>query len=192
MKKVFLRLLTFVWLTFFITSESEAAKLTSWDITSGLSNIEFVAIQDGSKINGSFKNFSGEILFDKTLLHESKIRIEIDLNSISMSFKEAVDTLKSEDWFDTRIFPKVIFQSKKISKISDDKFHVDGVLNMKGMESRVSFDFSFKEFSKNNAKAVGGFSLKRSGFGVGNADEKKANGVRDDVMVKFAITASAK
>jgi polyisoprenoid-binding protein YceI len=51
-----------------------------------------------------------------------------------------------------KLFQKRFLYRKKFSKISADKFHVDGSLSIKGKELPFGFDFIFKE---NAPKKIG-------------------------------------
>ncbi len=170
-------------------SSNSFAVVKQWQIIADQSKLEFVANQAGSDVKGSFKKFSGEILFDKNALNASKVNIEIDLSSVFTSSSETVETLKSKDWLDIKSFVKATFKSEKFSKISENKFSTTGILTIKNKAVPVKLEFEFKEYSASQAKAVGTATLNRNDFGIGNKDEKLANGVKGVVKVNFEIVA---
>jgi cytochrome b561 len=186
MKKIFFLSLIF---SFFLNQEMAFASIKKWEILADESKIEFFATQDKSTINGSFKKFSGEIFFDKSDLKNSKIIVDINLKSVLASFDGASEMLLEKDWFNAKEFPVAKFSSQKISKILENKFHVDGHLKLKNIELPLSFDFSFKEFSSKKAIAIAEFELNRSAFGVGSKDEKASHDIKDSIKIKFQISA---
>lgn len=175
-------------------SKDSFKKSAEWALISQDSNITFTAIQDNSKISGSFAKFDGKITFDRNRLNNSKIDIEVDTTSIDMSFAEALEAVKSTRWLATRIFPKAVFRSERFVAINkgdfQDRLRVNGSLMIKNKTVPLSFDFVLDEYSKKSAIASGSFTIKRSDFGIGDKMEKRANGVKDEVLVNFKIVAA--
>jgi polyisoprenoid-binding protein YceI len=106
-------LLSFCAVLFFATA-AEAAPVKQWNVVADQSKIEFSVLQNTSQISGEFKSFAAEISFDQANLAKSSAKVEIDLNSLTMSYADALPTAKGKDWFDVKAFPKAIFVSKKI------------------------------------------------------------------------------
>lgn len=169
-------------------SSANAAEVSSWKIVSAQSKLEFRVAQDSSTITGSFKKFDGKINFDKDQLTKSKVAIEIDISSISISLADALGTVQSPEWLSSKAFPKATFTAEKFSAAGKG-FKAEGNLNLKGKSVPASVEFSFEEYSATKAKAVGKAVIKRTAFGVGNADVKKANGVKDEVEINFVVSA---
>jgi len=169
---------------------ANAQQSNAWKINAAQSKLEFKVAQDNSNINGSFKKFSGNIIFDKDQLAKSKIAIDVDISSISMSLPEANSAVQNMEWMAIKSFPKANFTSEKITILADKKtYHADGKLTIKGKTSAAFVEFYFAEYSPTKARANGKATIKRSAYGVGNADLQKANGVKDDVIVAFEIAA---
>jgi polyisoprenoid-binding protein YceI len=162
---------------------------SEWNILSEKSKIEFKANQNGSIISGAFKKFSGKITFNQNKLDESFVEIEVDISSINTSLREVVESLKSSVWFSAKLFPKAIFSAEKFTKISESKFKADGSLTIKGKTIPTQLDFSFSEFSDDKAIAVGTAKINRSDFGIGEKEESKANGIKNEVDITFIINA---
>lgn len=171
-----------------ITFTAGAAEVPAWKINPAQSKIEFKVMQDASTITGSFKKFDGKINFDKAQLAKSKVAIDIDITSITLSFADAIATAQSQEWLATKTFPKATFVAEKFSAAKQG-FRADGNLTIKGKTVPVVLEFSFDDYSTNKAKAIGKAMIKRSAFGVGNSDVKKANGVKDEIEVSFVLTA---
>ena len=78
-----------------------------------------------------------------------------------------------------------------ITRISDTTYVASGTLTIKGKATPISINFNFPEYSETMGKATatGSFAIKRSDFNIGDRDIKKANGVREDVVINFTIKA---
>lgn len=171
----------------FIASSAQALENKPWKIIPEQSKIEFKVVQDSSNISGSFQKFDGKIIFDKAALNASKATINIDTSSIAISLSEAIGTVQSPDWLATKSFPKATFTTNKFSA-SGNNFRAEGNLTLKGKTVPVVLEFTFNEYTTDKARATGKTLIKRSAFGIGNSDAKKANGVKDEVEISFVIS----
>ena len=126
---------------------ANAQQSNAWKINAAQSKLEFKVAQDNSNINGSFKKFSGNIIFDKDQLAKSKIAIDVDISSISMSLPEANSAVQNMEWMAIKSFPKANFTSEKITILADKKtYHADGKLTIKGKTSAAFVEFYFAEY----------------------------------------------
>lgn len=177
-----------VFIAFYCATSAFAADAPAWKINAAQSKLEFKTKQDDADIVGYFKKFSGKINFDKNQLAQSKITIEVEINSIVISMVEASATVQSPEWLSSKAFPKATFTAEKFSK-NKSAYRAEGNLTIKGKTAPVILDFTFEETAPNKARAIGKTTIKRSAFGVGDADVKKANGVKDEVEVMFTVNA---
>lgn len=163
----------------------------AWTIVQEGSKIDFKATQDSSEIPGTFKKFEGNIIFNPDKLSASKITMTVDTSSVAVSFADSIEILKNATWLATTQFPKATFTTNMITRISDTAYVASGTLTIKGKTSPISLNFSFPEYSETMGKATatGSFTIKRSDFNIGDRDIKKANGVKEDVVINFTIKA---
>lgn len=171
------------------SSPEASSVMPAWKIIPEQSKIEFEAKQDSSSIKGSFEKFSGNIIFHPYRTNESKVEIEVDMSSINTSFAEALENLQSAAWLAVAAFPKANFQASQFIPINKNGFRALGKLTIKGKTVPINLDFTLDKFSEKFAHATGKTTIKRSDFGIGNRDVKKANGVKDDVIISFTIAA---
>ncbi|MBU6339279.1 MAG: YceI family protein [Rickettsiales bacterium] len=163
----------------------------SWNIDKENSKIEFVANQDNSSINGSFKDFSGNIIFYPKNLAASKINMTVNTNSANIALANSTEIAKSSTWLDAINFPQATFATNVITQNGDKNYVASGILKIKNKSMPVSMNFTMDEYSEitGKASATGSFSISRSAFGVGDQDPRKANNVKDNVTVNFVIKA---
>jgi polyisoprenoid-binding protein YceI len=168
------------------TNNSDSA----WQIIDNKSKIEFEATQSGSKVNGSFKKFTGKINFDPNTLDKNSVEIEVDTSSIEIPFLEAVETAKSVGWLATATYPKAIFKSSNfVAMPGKNNFSAKGILQLKGKDVPIVLNFNLKAITERFAHALGTVVLKRSDFNIGDKNINKSNGVLDEILVNFEIQA---
>lgn len=172
-------------------SKSNQPNSNNWKIVQEGSKIDFKAFQDVSEVQGSFKKFDGNIVFNPDKLSASKIEMTVDTSSVAISFSDSIEILKNASWLATSQFPKATFVTNNIIRIGDDSYVASGSLTIKGKATPISINFNFLEYSETlgKATAVGSFNINRSDFNIGDRDVKKANGVKEEVTISFTINA---
>jgi polyisoprenoid-binding protein YceI len=176
-------------LSFLIPAMTFAAAPT-WKIDTSKSKIDFTATQNGSPTTGEFKKFDGEIQFDPKQLDSSSIVINVDIGSVTTSYKDIGDPLKTSDWFDTKAFPTAVFKSTKITSAGSNHYVAEGTLTIKGVTLPVKLDFVLDNYSDTAALATGSTSLMRTAYKVGTGDWSKTDTVKDPVKVDFVLAAT--
>lgn len=160
-----------------------------WHIVPDKSSLHFQAIQNNSPIKGEFKKFTGNIEFDQQALNKSHVDITVDTASVTTSFKDVADTLKTAEWLDAKAFPTVTFSAKNFKKISDKNYEAHGQLTLRGKTLPLTLHFTFENYTDTAAVVTGNATLNRTEFGVGQGEWKKTDGVKDPVKINFKIEA---
>jgi polyisoprenoid-binding protein YceI len=119
---------------------------------------------------GFFKQF--EVLFKVSEKDpkEAKFKVKIDVSSIYTNEKKRDKSLISEEYFNSEIYPHIVFRSKSINKTSDG-YKANGSLEMMGTKKDFSFPFNFLGTSTNleNINVAifeGEFEIDRTQFGM--------------------------
>lgn len=160
-----------------------------WHIVPDKSSLYFKAIQNNAPIKGEFKTFTGQIDFDQQALNKSHVDIVVDTASVSTSFKDVSDGLKTAEWFDIKAFPKATFSAADFKKINDKDYEAQGKLTLRDKTLPLTLYFTFEKYTDKEAIVTGHAKLKRTEFGVGQGEWKKTDGVKDDVEINFKIEA---
>ncbi len=163
---------------------------TAWKIVPEKSIINFTATQNNSPVAGKFNSFSGDISFSPSDLATSKINITIYTGSVSASSDDVSSTLKSDDWFAIKPFPKAIFSADKFTKIDEKNYKAEGKLTLRDKTIPTTLNFTLEQFSEHAAKVKGYTTLKRNDFGVGQGEWSKTDSIKDEVKVEFVIEAT--
>src|SRR5258708_7643755 len=125
------------------------ASVPKWEIVPQESSLTFTGTLNNAQTSGKFKSFSGEIQFDPEKLNESKVHIVIDTGSVTTSYVDIAETLKTADWFDIKLFPQAIFQANKFTKTSDKTYQAEGALTIRDKTLPLVVIFTQEEYSEN-------------------------------------------
>ena len=164
----------------------------AWQIDRNNSMITFSAVQNNSPISGTFTLFMGDINFDPAELKTSHVQITVSTGSVTTSYQEVQETLKTAEWFNIKLFPDAIFKADKFTQTGNNTFQANGTLTLRDKTLPVTLAFVLEEYSKTKAVVKGTTTIKRTQFGVGQGEWSKTDGVKDDVQVNFKLVAIRK
>lgn len=168
------------------------AAVPEWQIIPGESSITFTGIQNNAPISGKLEKFNGTIVFDPDQLSKSRVRMVIDMNSVSTTYRDFTSALLTPDWFNVKIFPEAIFESNHFTKLSENKYEADGKIIIRDKTVPIKVTFEGEALSKTKGRVKGVVTLKRTEFGVGQGEWESTDEVNDEVKVNFTITAIMK
>jgi polyisoprenoid-binding protein YceI len=168
------------------------ADTPTWQIVPSKSSLTFTATQNGAPVTGQFESFTGDIHFDPNQLSANNIKIVIDMNSITDSYNQLSDTLKTPAWFNTKLFPLAIFKSNEFKKIGDKTYQSKGMLTIRDKTLPVILTFTQEDYTQNEAMIKGSTIIKRTAFGVGQGEWADTTIIKDDVQINFTIKAIRK
>lgn len=96
-----------------------------------------------SKVRGKFSDVRGTIeITDEPL--DSSVTVTVGLGSIDTRDEQRDGHLRSPDFFDVDNHPDMTFHSTSVTRLSDDRYRVDGDLTIRGVTKQVSLDASFE------------------------------------------------
>ena len=145
----------------------------SLKIGAGRGTIDF-AIGDSRlfRTTGSFKQWQGTLQVDDADVSRSSVSVKVNTASIDMLDAQQAAMLKDADFFDVAKFPEMTYASKRIERLSESAYKVDGEVTLRGITRPMALDVSVTERKPNapagavyaRFKAAG--KLKRSEFGM--------------------------
>lgn len=168
------------------------ADIPVWQVDPKASNIRFTATQNEAPVKGEFKTFTSDIVGDPKQLDTFKIKIVVDVASLSDPYNQLVDTLKGKEWFDTNLFPKATFISNKVTKTGDKTYKAEGNLTIRDKTLPVTLVFKEEENTETKGRIKGSTTLKRTAFGVGQGEWADTKAIKDEVLVEFEVSATKK
>lgn len=151
---------------------TETATLTpgTWVIEPTHSEVGFTVRHLGlSKVRGRFNAFVGSVQVGE-LLEASAIEAEIDLASVDTNNDQRDDHLRSTDFFDTDVQPKMTFVSTSIVN-EGDSGTIAGNLTVNGITRAVELETEFF------GVGVDPYGIARAGFSASTAISRKDFGV---------------
>jgi polyisoprenoid-binding protein YceI len=172
------------------------AAADTFSIVKGHSAAEFQVRHLVTKVRGHFSDFTGTIQVDRGHAEASSVEFTIQSASVSSDNESRDKHLKSADFFDVEKYPTITFRSSRIRKVSDDRFDVTGILDLRGTKKEVTLPVTFLGFQKTPwGGEVAGFetqvTLNRKDFGM-VWNKSLDNGgylVGDDAVITIDIEA---
>jgi len=147
--------------------------LAKWDFDHAHSSIDFtVRHMLVSKVRGRFTKWSGDIQIDEQDPTKSRVAVKIDVSSVDTHEPQRDAHLRSPDFFDAANHPSIEFQSKRITKKSDDRYELTGDLTIRGTTREVSL-----EVERGGIVAKDPWGKRRAGFTATGSIDRKEFGV---------------
>lgn len=97
-----------------------------------------------STVSGRFNKFAGGFKFDPQTGKLEDLKVAIEAASIDTNEPERDKHLKSADFFDVDKFPKLTFESKKISSKNNKPSQIEGDLTIHGVKKTVTLEVDYK------------------------------------------------
>src|SRR3974390_3099779 len=141
------------------------------------SRLEFVGVQAGADFKGVFHKFTAAVDFSPDALANSRIEVQIDMNSADSMDKDRDQTMRGDDIFDVAHSPAAHYVTKSITK-SAAGYSAIGALALRGVSKDGPIHFQFMAAAA-GTKLDGSAKLKRLDFGVGQGDWKSTEWVAD-------------
>lgn len=155
------------------------------------STIKFVPVLMGTKTEGGFKKFSAQIRFDPEKPAQAQARAEIDLQSFDIGFDEAIDEALGPNWFNTKHYPKALFNTTQVKALGNDRFELSGELTIRNQTKPVRFPVALTREANGQARLEGHLVIKRLDFGLGQGPWAATNTVANDVTVQLKLFISS-
>jgi polyisoprenoid-binding protein YceI len=178
----------------FIFSTNLYAAAPEWKIDPAHSGIYFRISHIYSTVNGFFPDFKGEVRFDPSDLKESLFSFKVKVKSINTNNSKRDGHLLSDDFFSTKKYPEMTFESKSISHKEGNQYVVEGVMKIKDVSKTIKLPFTFfgtKQHPFNPKQEVAGFeaqmTIDRLVYQVGNGKFYKMGVVGKDVDVLISL-----
>lgn len=148
---------------------------------------------------GRFNDFTGEIHFDQANPANSRMAFTVQTDSIDTANNSRDGHLKNADFFNSRQYPTITFESTGMRAGSNGSYELTGNLTMMGETNTVTAtvtDLKTGQVRDNDALGFEArFSIKRSDFGMNKylaPDQGEDGGLGNTVNLIVAVEAVAK
>jgi cytochrome b561/polyisoprenoid-binding protein YceI len=151
------------------------AVASDWQVEEGTLNITITQL--GSKVAGSFANWTAAIQFEPRDTPGTAGAVEVTVSIGSLSLGTVTDQAMGPDFFDTETFPTATFTADILA--TEDGYVARGPLTIKGQELDVTMPFTL-DVTDGKATMSGGLTLQRLDFGIGQS-------MADESSLAFAV-----
>jgi len=169
----------------------------TWQIDPAHSRAQFTARHFGiSNVRGDFYNLAGSAEYDGKDVTKAKVKVTIDVNTITTHVAQRDTHLKSADFLEVAKYPTMTFELTSITAAGAGKYKMVGNLTMHGVTKPVTFDLDAPSGiitdPMNGSRRVGAAAsatINRKDFGV-NYDGKLPNGtpsVSDEIKIQLDV-----
>jgi polyisoprenoid-binding protein YceI len=144
----------------------------AWTIDPAHTTVGFKARHMGlSKVKGQFRGFRGEIEGDPSDITSVRGRIEVDMDTVETGNADRDNHLRTSDFFEIDKYPTMVFESKAITKVTDEHYKVVGDLTIKDQTREVELDYEHggEGMDPYGNRKIGGTligTIKRSDWGL--------------------------
>jgi len=150
------------------------------------SEIAFTSRQMGVSVQGRFRIFEAQIVFDPQQPEAGRIALRVDLASAAIGTAETEAELAKPGWFDTRRYPQATFTSATVRPAGPGRFEVIGKLTLKGSSRDLVVPVALQRAGELTL-ASGSFPIRRLDFRIGDGDWSDPSLVADEVLVRFKL-----
>jgi polyisoprenoid-binding protein YceI len=119
----------------------------TWAIDPAHSEIGFTVRHLMTKVRGTFKEYSGEIVVNDNL-EDSTANVTVELSSVDTRNEQRDGHLRSGDFFDVESSPKMTFASTGL-RADGDAYVLSGVLSIKDVTNPIELAVEFLGVEQN-------------------------------------------
>lgn len=165
------------------------AEALAYPFTQADSKLSWVGKRVKMSHDGAFEVFGGIIEVVGGDVTKSRVRVEIDMSSVTTTPEKLVKHLKTADFFSVEEFPTAQFVSTSIQRAGAG-YSVTGNLTLHGVTRSITFPASIT-LSDAEVTVTAEFAINRKEFGIiypGKPDDL----IADDVALKLELHAKKK
>jgi len=121
------------------------SQTTKWAYDASHAKVGFSISHFGiSETEGKFTKFDGVVLSDKPDFSDAKVEFVIDVNSINTEDTKRDTHLRSSDFFDVAKYPQIVFKSKSLFSVGNNRYKLTGDFTMHGVTKEIILDVVYK------------------------------------------------
>jgi len=145
-----------------------------WVVDKNHAQITFAADHLGfSVVQGRFREFDAEILFDPDDIAATKIKVVVKAASVDTGLEERDVHIRSSDFLDAAAHPDITFVSTRVRKTGEDTADVTGDLTLAGVTRETTFNAVLNKIGPspfNPSQIIAGFvatgEIRRADWGI--------------------------
>ena len=132
------------WLaTLLVAGLAQSSQAESWKVDSAHTTVGFSVSHLFTSVQGRFDQFEGTIVFDPADPKATVVRGTVEAASINTNNEKRDKHLRSGDFFNAKKFPKLRFESTKVTVTEGRSGKIAGNLTIHGVTRAVVLDVKF-------------------------------------------------
>ena len=167
---------------------AHAATPAKWTVDMAASRLGFRTAFAGQVVQGAFRRWDADVVFDPKALAQSKATVTVQVASAATGDPSKDQALPTADWFNVSRFPRATFATTAIKDLGGGRYQAAGTLSLRGVSRPVVLPFTLT-ITGDRARMTGSTVVNRSAFGVGQGQFKGADTVPLDVVIEVSLTA---
>lgn len=175
-----------------LSSTAFAAPLPAgrWTIDPQRSKVTFSVIKLQTKlVDGRFRDFSGEVVYNPSDPHGSSLRWNVRVASVETGEHDRDGSIQSAEYLDAARFPELTFVARRINALPDGRIRIDGTISIRGQHRPLTVDA--RAVSTDPARPIfeTRFTLDRVEFGVDGTSMLR-HAISRDVRVHLLLVGA--
>ncbi len=178
-------------------NDNDKKTSVKWNLDRTHSNVTFSIRHFFTPVIGKFTDYDIDLNFNPDDLANSSVKVEMDVNSVNTNNERRDGHLKTADFFNYEVYPKMTFNSTNITKTGENQFMMRGTLTIKNVTKPVEIPFTLLGVadhpSRENtvvAGLEGSFKMNRLEYGVGSGDWVSTAVVSDELTVNIFLSVN--
>lgn len=167
-----------------------------WQVDRDHTEIRFEINHVLTTVSGYFTDYKAAVSFDPEQIENASFNFTVPVKSVDTNNRKRDAHLNSPDFFNSEKYPEMTFVSKRISKLANGHYEIEGVLTIKDVSKTIKTEFQYfppKPHPLIEGKVVSGyatqFSLNRLDYHVGDGKFLKMGALGQDVTVTITMEA---
>ena len=152
----------------------------------GTGSLTFSFMQAGAENEGSFRQFTTELVYDPKNPAAGSLDVTVQTASLETQDKDRNDTLAGADLFDVRKYPTAQYVARSFAKRPDGQLEAVGKLTLRGVTRDLRVPLSLRP-AGNGYELSGEVTIKRLDFGVGQGEWQSTEWVGNEVKLQYQV-----
>ncbi|MEL7463884.1 MAG: YceI family protein [Pseudomonadota bacterium] len=134
-----------------------------WKLDKSHAHATFMADHLGfSTVQGQFRKFDADIVFDEDNIENAEVKVVIDATSLDTGWPARDKHVKSKDFLDVKNHPEITFVSKTVRLTGENTADVTGDLTIRGVTREEVFKAKMRRLAPspfNPDQIIAGFEI---------------------------------
>ena len=173
-----------IFINFFFTLNNIANANQKWILDKEISSITFeIPVLLLKNVKGSFQIIDGIIEIDTKNKKNNKALFSVNINSIEMNYKEYIQLILSDIFFNEKKFPIALIDTKKFSYKNEKKMDIVVELSIKGIVNEIPIQLKINNLSTDFVQIKANLIFSRKAFNIGTGNWSSTAILKDKVEI---------